>query len=202
MHAHMQPLYWRIQNTEASEFHAVSLLMPATDDEPATVLPTDVSFCSHRKDKKDLDIKWSEDDSDLFMSLLERLSLNLEDDMDEEGLVLDINDELVQGIVQLVALARFKTPWPTDELVGGDINVVREELEVGDLIAINTLSGNYMGIIVAMDSIDVTCVLMEDIVSEDGQCLMPEHSLLVLNRHYALPLAFAENDLGEDATFH
>ena len=32
-----------------------------------------------------------------------------------------------------MALARFKTPWPTDELVAEDINTEREELELGDL---------------------------------------------------------------------
>lgn len=202
MHAHMQPLYWRIQNTDTSGFDVVSLLMPATDSEPATVLPTDVSFCSRRLDKKALDIKWSEDDSDLFLSLLDRLSLNLEDEVDDEGLVLDINDDVVQGIVQLVALARFKTPWPTDELVGEDFNTEREEVEVGDLISVNTSAGFYMAIIVAMDSIDVTCILMEDIVDQGEQCIMPEHSVLVLNRSYVLPLAFADSDLGEEAVFH
>ena len=48
MFAEMQPLYWRIQNTDATGFDAVSLLMPSADGEPATLFPTDVSICSRR----------------------------------------------------------------------------------------------------------------------------------------------------------
>lgn len=200
MFAEMQPLYWRIQNTDAAGFDAVSLLMPSADGEPATLFPTDVSICSKRSGKQSVDLQWSDDDSDLFMTLLDRVEIPEADD-DDDGLVLDINDGVVQGIVQLVALARFKTPWPTDELVAEDINTEREEQELGDLVAINSLHGFATAIIVAMDSIDMTCILLEDI-SDQEQVLIPHHSLIVVNRTSVLPLTFAESDLGEGVTRH
>ena len=89
MFAEMQPLYWRIQNTDASGFDAVSLLMPSSDGEPATLFPTDVSFCSRRSGTQSVDLQWSDDDSDLFMTLLDRVEIP-ESDEDDEGLVLDI----------------------------------------------------------------------------------------------------------------
>ncbi len=200
MFAEMQPLYWRIQNKDASGFDAVSLLMPSADGEPATLFPTDVSFCSRRSGAQSVDLRWSDDDSDLFMTLLDRVEIPDADD-EEDGLVLDINDGVVQGIIQLVALARFKTPWPTDELVAEDINTEREELELGDLAAVNSLHGFATAIVVAMDSIDVTCILLEDI-SDDEQVLVPHHSLVVVNRTSIMPLAFAESDVGEGVIRH
>ncbi|MAR01110.1 MAG: hypothetical protein CMI00_11330 [Oceanospirillaceae bacterium] len=200
MFAEMQPLYWRIQNKDASGFDAVSLLMPSADGEPATLFPTDVSFCSRRSGTQSVDLRWSDDDSDLFMTLLDRVEIP-EADEEDDGLVLDINDGVVQGIVQLVALARFKTPWPTDELVAEDINTEREELELGDLAAVNTIHGYATAIVVAMDSIDITCVLLEDIC-DDHNILVPHHSLVVVNRISMLPLAFAESDIGEGAVRH
>lgn len=202
MNAEMQALYWRIQNNLNSGLDAVSLLMPAADGEPDTVMPTEVSYCSRRSGAaaKQFDVRWSDEDSDLFLSLLDRVS-NPEDAEDDDGMVLDINDGVVQGIVQLVALARFKTPWPSDELVAGDINTVREELEIGDLVAVHTRYGSPMAIVVGQDSIDVTCILLEDIVRE-GRSIVPDHSVFVVNRCCVLPSAFAESDSGEAAVFH
>jgi len=200
MNAEMQPLYWRIQNNDNSGFDAVSLLMPAAEGEPATLVPTEVSFCSRRSGSQAVDVRWTEEDSDLFLSLLDRVSGDHAEETDD-SMVLDINDGVVQGIVQLVALARFKTPWPSDDLVAGDINTVREEVEIGDLVALHTHHGCPMAIIVGMDSIDLTCILLEDI-EVDGVSIVPEHSVFVVNRSCALPPAFAESDSGEDAVLH
>lgn len=200
MNAEMQALYWRIQNNnDHSGQDAVSLLMPSEDGEPATVLPTEVNFCSRRSGIQAIDIKWSDDDSDLFLNLLDRISND--DPDDEDNIVLDINDSIVQGIIQLVALARFTTPWQLDDLADEDVNTVREEVEIGDLVAINTKHGHPMAIIVGMDSIDLTCILLEDI-EKDGLSIVPDHSVIVVNRNSALPNTFAESDVGESETFH
>ncbi len=199
MNAEMQPLFWRISDQDSSGFEAVSLLMPAGPaGEDAAVFPTEVSFPSNRSTTHPVDLRWSEEDSDLFMQLLDRL---MEAD-DEQEIEVDISDGVIQGIVQLVALARFKTPWPTDELVGEDIITELEEIEVGDLVALNTCHGYALAIIVGLDSIDATCVLLDSLMNEEGQLVVPDHSLLVINRHYVLPAAFAPSDQGEDAVFH
>ena len=200
MNAEMQPLYWRLQNNDNSGFDAVSLLMPAAEGEPATLVPTEVSFCSRRSGSQDVDVRWTEEDSDLFLQLLDRVSDDHADETDE-GVVLDINDGVVQGIVQLVALARFKTPWPSDELVAGGVNTVRDELEIGDLVGIHTHAATPMAIVVGMDSIDLTCILLEDIEVE-GKSIVPEHSVFVINRDSALPPEFAESYTDEEAVLH
>lgn len=198
MNAEMQPLFWRISDQDQSGFEAVSLLMPAASagEDPAE-FPTEVSFRSNRSSHHPVDLRWSEEDSDLFMSLLDRLM-----EPEEEGdIEVDISDGVIQGIVQLVALARFKTPWPTDELVGDDIITEREELEVGDLVALNTRYGFALAIIVGLDSIDATCVLLDALMDND-ELLIPDHSLLMINRLCVLPASFADADLGEDAILH
>lgn len=198
MSTEMQPLFWRISDQDHSGFEAVSLLMPASpSDEAPAEFPTEVSFRSNRTSTHLVDLRWSEEDSDLFMTLLDRLA-NAEMDGDVE---LDISDSVVQGIVQLVALARFKTPWPTDELTGEDFITEREEIETGDLVALNTRYGYPLAIIVGLDSVDATCILL-DPVYDNGQVLIPHHSVLVVNRLSVLPASFSEGDTGEDAVLH
>ncbi|MAD46981.1 MAG: hypothetical protein CMI02_04710 [Oceanospirillaceae bacterium] len=198
MNAEMQPLFWRISDQDKSGFEAVSLLMPAgmAGEDPAE-FPTEVCFRSNRSTTHPVDLRWSEEDSDLFMNLLDRLM----DAEDGEDIEVDLSDSVIQGIVQLVALARFKTPWPTDELTGDDFITEREELEIGDLVALNTRFGFALAVIVGLDSIDATCVLMDSLMSGD-ELQVPDHSLLVINRHCVLPASFADSDLGEDAVFH
>ena len=198
MNAEMQPLFWRISDQDKSGFEAVSLLMPAgmAGEDPAE-FPTEVCFRSNRSTTHPVDLRWSEEDSDLLMNLLDRLM----DAEDGEDIEVDLSDSVIQGIVQLVALARFKTPWPTDELTGDDFITEREELEIGDLVALNTRFGFALAVIVGLDSIDATCVLMDSLMSGD-ELQVPDHSLLVINRHCVLPASFADSDLGEDAVFH
>jgi hypothetical protein len=200
MNAEMQPLFWRIRDAESNGTEIVSLLMPSNaDGEPASEFPVDVCFQSRRSNRHAVDLRWSDDDSDLFLSLLDRISDD--GDGEEEGITLDINDGVVQGIVQLVALARFKTPWPSDDIVGEDFITEREEFEIGDLVALNTRYGFVMAIVVGMDSIDMTCILLENIQDGD-ECLVPDHSVLIVNRAYALLPAFADSDTGEGAIIH
>ena len=200
MNAEMQPLYWRLQNNDTSGCDAVSLLMPASEGEPATVVPTEVSFCSNRSGGQDVDIRWTDEDTDLFLQLLDRVSDDHTDETDD-GLVLDINDGVVQGIIQLVALARFGTPWPSQDLVAGGINTVRDELEIGDLVGIHTHVTIPMAIVVGMDSIDLTCILLED-VEVAGTSIVPAHSVFVINRASVLPPEFADSYIDVDTVLH
>lgn len=203
MYAEIQPLFWRIRDADTNGCDAVSLLMPSDEQgEPEAEFPTDVSFLSKRRSSSVIDLKWSEDDSDLFLSLLERIATPETEEVDDnDGITLDINDGVVQGIVQLVALARFQTPLPGDELMGRDLNTIREELEVGDLVALNTRYGFNLAIIVGLDSIDATCILLEDIKNDD-HLVAADHSVVVMSRLSVLSPEFNGSDLGEDAVFH
>lgn len=198
MNAEMQPLFWRISRTKQQGMNAVSLLMPADAGGSAAEFPTDVSFPSDAILVEPQDLRWSEEDSELFLDLVERVL----DTRDRSDVELDLNDDVVQGIVQLVALHRFQTPRPLDEMLADDVITEREELEVGDLVSLNTRFGSPLAIIVALDSIDATCILLDPLIDPGGDILIPDHSVLMVNRLAVLPAAFAVTDNGEGATLH
>lgn len=191
-------LYWRINDSDQVGIDVVSLLMPNVEGQSPIEYPTDVRICARQVRTAPQDIRWSDDDNELFMSLLDRL---LDDEDEDTELDLDINDDVVQGIVQLVALRRFKAPLPTDELGGDTIITEREELDIGDLVALNTATGYPLAIIVGLDSIDATCVLLDTLPLGNGDAIA-DHTVLVINRLNVLPAAFASEDRGEGAVFH
>lgn len=198
MTADMQPLFWRISRTDEQGIGAVSLLMPASENENPAVFPTDVNFLSQKLTHDPRDIRWSDEDSDLFLSLLDRI-IDVEN---ETNIELDLNDNVVQGLVQLVALHRFQTPRPADELLGDDLITLREELEIGDLVSLNTQYGRPAAIIVGLDSIDVTCILLDPLNNENQELLVPEQTVLMVNRLAVLAAAFADSDCGHNAVLH
>lgn len=196
MNADELQLFWRIREGEHAEQEAaVSLLMPVSGPDSEAEFPTSVSFKAtelRRLDGLPHDLQWSDEDSDLFMSLLDRVT-DLSDEAEE--VVLDVSDELVQGIVQLVALVRFKSPWDIEDLVGRDMNVPRDELEIGDLVALNTRYGFNMAIVVGLDSIDATVILLDTVCDAQGTSLLPEHSVLLVNRMSVVSASFCETEL-------
>lgn len=192
MNAVLQPLFWRLANEQNTDMDVVSVLMPRGEeaDKVAIEYAIDVSFKSSSKHQNPIDLRWSEEDSELFMSLLRKV-MNISD----KDVELDIEDGMVQGLIHLVATARFHTPWPGDDLEGDDFITYRQEIEVGDLVSINTKYGFYSAVIVALDSIDATCVLLDDIMAPDSEeeVIMPSHSLLMVNRVSVLTPDFAED---------
>lgn len=192
----LQPLFWRLANDQHTGTDVVSVLMPHGDeaDKVAIEYAIDVSFKSSNQHQNPIDLRWSEDDSALFMCLLRKV-LNITD----KEVELDIEDNTVQGLIHLVATARFHTPWPADELEGGDFITYRRELEVGDLIALNTAYGFCSAVIVALDSIDATVILLDHLVDTgraEHEVIMPRNSLIMMNRVCVLPPEFAEGISG------
>jgi hypothetical protein len=192
MNAVLQPLFWRLANEKNTDMDVVSVLMPSGEeaDKVAIEYAIDVSFKSSSKHQNPIDLRWSEEDSELFMSLLRKV-MNISD----KDVELDIEDGMVQGLIHLVATARFHTPWPGDDLEGDDFITYRQEIEVGDLVSINTKYGFYSAVIVALDSIDATCVLLDDIMAtgSEKKVILPSHSLLMVNRVSVLTPDFAED---------
>ena len=192
MNAVLQPLFWRLANEKNTDMDVVSVLMPSGEeaDKVAIEYAIDVSFKSSSKHQNPIDLRWSEEDSELFMSLLRKV-MNISD----KDVELDIEDGMVQGLIHLVATARFHTPWPGDDLEGDDFITYRQEIEVGDLVSINTKYGFYSAVIVALDSIDATCVLLDDIMATGSEktVILPSHSLLMVNRVSVLTPDFAED---------
>ena len=198
MSAVLQPLFWRLANEQNSDMDIVSVLMPrgAEEEKVAIEYAIDVSFKPSTQHQSPIDLRWSEEDSELFMSLLHNVM-----DIGDQHIELDIEDGMIQGLINLVATARFHTPWPGDDLEGEDFLTYRKEIEVGDFISLNTIYGFYSAVVVALDSIDATVVLLDDIIAPETMdapeelqdVIMPSHSLLMLNRVCVLPAEFAED---------
>lgn len=198
MSAVLQPLFWRLANEQNSDLDIVSVLMPRGPEEEKVAIEyaIDVSFKPSTQHQSPIDLRWSEADGELFMSLLRNVM-----DVGDDHIELDIEDSMIQGLINLVATARFHTPWPGDELEGEDFPTYRKELDIGDFISINTIYGFYSAVIVALDSIDATVVLLDDIITPDTvdvpeehqEVIIPSHSLIILNRVCVLPAEFAED---------
>ncbi|MFT6190143.1 MAG: hypothetical protein ACJAW8_000391 [Oleispira sp.] len=198
MSAVLQPLFWRLANEQNSDLDIVSVLMPRGPEEEKVAIEyaIDVSFKPSTQHQSPIDLRWSEADGELFMSLLRNVM-----DVGDDHIELDIEDSMIQGLINLVATARFHTPWPGDELEGEDFPTYRKELDIGDFISINTIYGFYSAVIVALDSIDATVVLLDDIISPDTvdapeehqEVIIPSHNLIMLNRVCVLPAEFAED---------
>lgn len=198
MSAVLQPLFWRLANEQNSDLDIVSVLMPRGSEEEKVAIEyaIDVSFKPSTQHQSPIDLRWSEADGELFMSLLRNVM-----DVGDDHIELDIEDSMIQGLINLVATARFHTPWPGDELEGEDFPTYRKELDIGDFISINTIYGFYSAVIVALDSIDATVVLLDDIISPDTvdapeehqEVIIPSHNLIMLNRVCVLPAEFAED---------
>jgi hypothetical protein len=190
MNAAMQTLYWRVANEKNTELDAVSVLMPQEDSGSSQVAleyPVDVSFKPSKQHSNPIDLRWSEEDVELFLALLNKVM-----DFDQRNIELDIEDRTIQGIIHLVATARFQTPYPADEIEGEDFITYRRELDVGDLVALNTHYGFVSAVIVDLDSIDATCILLDEVVDENDEVLLPGYQLLMMNRSAVLPAEFGD----------
>lgn len=194
----MQPLFWRINEQDHRGMEAVSLLMPTNNTEnEALEMPTRVRLRTPGQSSYPLDLRWSEEDQELFMSLLEHslgqeLAGNIE---------LDLTDDKIWNLIQLVALTRFKTAMPIDEMLATDINCERQELSVGEVVAINGLHGYPSAVVVGLDPFDASCVLLEDMVHQ-GQVTVPKYSLLMVNRLSLLPMVFTNSANQEAQVLH
>lgn len=177
-------LKWRLADVQGSGSEQVSLVMPQItgNDIREFLLPTDIPSPQTTVE----DLRWSDEDLELFFRLLEKqLGLEITEDMP-----LDLHDEGVINILHVVAAARFIIPAPAEGVLAEDINTVMEEYEPGDLVAIHSTDGFKSGIIVAMDSIEVTLVLLDYIDDSDGELLFDVYDTLLVNKHSLLPAEF------------
>ncbi len=197
MSIQMQPLFWRIGDTQSNGRGALSLLMPHhLGSRTATELPINLSFQASLEHAGPKDLRWSESDVELFMALLQQKR----QDQFEGEVELDLHDHAVQGIIQLVALARFQTAVNVDAELAEDLNTVREELEVGALVAVNDGQSFPLAVVVMLDSIEAQCILLEPLVTRTQT--LADGSLVMLSRLAALPAHFAQSSQGSDTTKH
>lgn len=190
MNAALPQMYWRVNCNLEPGYNCVSLLLPTSVAGQAREYPIELLLRTSRKPSamNIKDLEWSEQDNHLFMSLLSQVM-----ESNKETLEVNMQDEVIQEFVHLVATARFQVPLPAVEYEGDDINAQRFELELGDIVSLNTCHGFISAVITDLDSIDATCVIFDDIIDkEEDEILIEASSSVVISRLCVLHEDFAE----------
>jgi len=189
-------LKWRLADIEGTGTDQVNIVMPEMDGlQPREILlPTDIPSPHPTA----MDLRWTEDDLSLFFLLLNKM-LELDVDGAEP---LDLTDEGVIDVLHVVAAARFITPLPADDLLADDIPTVMREVDVGDIVAMHCHDGFKSAVVVALDSIDATCVLLDPISGHEEFFDFDVYDTLVVNKHSLLPGEFGNVVAGSESIVH
>jgi hypothetical protein len=191
---------WRLTEAHDSGLDQVSMVLPCAGEvEEEIQLETDVHLLTGRHHPSPLDLEWTPEDLSLFVVLVEKV---LDIDMSEPKVSLNLDDDSLVGVVHIVAAARFATPLPSDELLSTPIATPSQEFDIGDWVAINTLIGFKVAIIVEMDSIDAKCVLLDEVLIEDPDVCLEAYDVLMVNKHDLLIPEFGDVMPGAEATIH
>ena len=184
-------LKWRLADIEGTGTDQVNIVMPELDGlQPKEILlPTDIPSPHPTA----MDLRWT-----LFFLLLNKmLELNVEGPHP-----LDLTDEGVIDVLHVVAAARFITPLPAEDLLAEDISTVLQEVDVGDIVAIHCHDGFKSAVIIALDSIDATCVLLDPIDGHEEFFDFDVYDTLIINKHNLLPGEFGNVVAGSDSVLH
>lgn len=192
MNAALPRMYWRVNQSLESGFNTVSLLLPTSREGEAQEFPVELFF-KHTSPAAQLsrqqDLVWSEQDNQLFSGLLTQIC-----DAEQGTIEVNLNDEVIQEFIHLVATARFQTPLPAEHLEGKDINTPRFELNLGDIVSLNTCYGFVSAVIIDLDSIDATCILLDEIENAQQELVAEMYSSVVMSRMSVVHEAFSETE--------
>jgi hypothetical protein len=193
-HTVKHPLKWRLADVEGTGVEFVNVVMP---EDPLSnkeiLLSTDIPSPLNSS----MDIKWSDEDLDLFQTLLYKmLDLGLHD-TDQ----LELNQPELVDVLHIVAAAHFIEPKDADEFLAEDIATVLCEIDLGDLICVHTQGGFKTAVVADLDSIEAVCVLLEPL-EIDGEDVLDIYDTFVVNKHNILPPEFGNVMPGDEATIH
>jgi hypothetical protein len=193
-HTVKHPLKWRLADVEGTGVEFVNVVMP---EDPLSnkeiLLSTDIPSPLNSS----MDIKWSDEDLDLFQTLLYKmLDLGLHD-TDQ----LELNQPELVDVLHIVAAAHFIEPKDADEFLAEDIATVLCEIDLGDLISVHTQGGFKTAVVADLDSIEAVCVLLEPL-EIDGEDVLDIYDTFVVNKHNILPPEFGNVMPGDEATIH
>lgn len=197
-------LMWRLVDETGQGADLVTFVLPSEhgNNSEELCLETDViaALESSEFQRKHTDLQWSTDDLDLLLILMEKA--NAIDEW-EDTISLDFNDASTIEIIHIVASARFSKPLDlTRQDMGQFVFTQFEEIEVGGLVCVNSKCGYKLAIVVALDSVDATCVMLEEMLDPDLPASVGVHDLVLLSRHDLLPSTFGSVNAGESDLIH
>lgn len=177
-------LKWRLADVAGEGVDLVNIVLPElnTQHTGEVLLSTDIPS----PHSSVADIQWSDEDRELFCILLEKMM-----DFDFHKMEqLDLSDPDLIDVMHVVAAAHFLPPLNADEILAEDISTIMSELDVGDLVAINTRDGFKSCVIAGLDSIEALCVLLEPIDNLGEEYELDVYDTLLVNKHSILPADF------------
>ena len=189
---------WRLSAERSDGYCSVSMIVPCPPDTKVRDLTIETNVQSLSSDRSrsvsEETLEWNQEDIDLFLRLINRRQLEVNQPF-AETVRVDLTDPEVVEIINVVAAAGFGVAFTSYGLlqhVSGSLPVY--QCDVGSLASINTVDGFKSCIIVDVDDDDIVCVLLEDVevrsdVEHDNLC---RHDLLLVKQSDILHPDFAE----------
>jgi len=194
-HIVKHPLKWRMADIEGDGVEFVNVVMPEQDplSNKEILLSTDIPSPLNSS----MDIRWSDEDIDLFQILLFKML----DICDLENEQLELNQPELVDVLHIVAAAHFIEPIDAEIFLAEDISTIHMEVDLGDLISVHTKDGFKTAIVADLDSIEAVCVLLEPL-EIDGEDVLDIYDTFVVNKHNILPPEFGNVLPGDEAVIH
>lgn len=211
-------IFWRLTDQSDEGSDAVSVVLTNSRRqalaEVAVDNETDSALRHSDTQPETIDIEWDKRDLELFLTLL-RNTVSQETEsvypqqadqaQEVQQIELDLNDDSVVHILQIVAAARFATPYPAEPVINAKRSLIASvpPCSVGELISIDTIDGLKPGVVVAEDDGELHCVLLDEITSPAGDNIrFDRHDIIILKRELALPGSFTHLQPGRSETIH
>ena len=192
------PFLWRLSAESSDGYCSVSMVVPCPPETQVRdlTIETNVQSLSSDSTRSETEetLEWNQEDIDLFLKLVNRHQLQINQPLPETVRV-DLTDPEIIDIINVVAAAGFGVAFTSYGLIQqADGSFPIHQFDVGSLASINTVSGFKPCIVVDMEDDDVVCVLLEDIevqagLEHDHLC---RHDLLLVKRIDILHPEFAE----------
>ena len=192
------PFLWRLSAERSDGYCSVSMIVPCPPDTKVRdlTIETDVQSLSSDSTRSvsEETLEWNQEDIDLFLRLINRRQLEVNQPF-AETVRVDLTDPEVVEIINVVAAAGFGVAFNSYGLlqhVSGYLPVYK--CDVGSLASINTVDGFKSCVIVDIDDDDIVCVLLEDVeVRSDAEYNnLCRHDLLLVTQSDILHPDFAE----------
>ena len=192
-------IYWRLSDETGQGLEAVSIVLTNRSDRDGddVEIETDIISVAYQTDtpQAPIEIEWDHKDLELFTTLVKNTFNNDGQTQGTQAIELDFTDESVVTIMHIVAAAHFSTPYAAKGILNiqRTLATPRKECSVGDLVSIDTIDGYKSTVIVKSDAKVFTCVLLDEITSPNGDNFrLDRHDLIIVQREWVLPAAFAD----------
>lgn len=192
------PFLWRLSAERSDGYCSVSMVVPCPPDNKVRdlTIETDVQSLSSDSTRSvsEETLEWNQEDIDLFLRLINRRQLEVNQPL-AETVRVDLTDPEVVEIINVVAAAGFGVAFTSYGLLqhaSGSLPIY--QFDVGSLASINTVDGFKSCIVVDIDDDDVVCVMLEDVEVRSGSehDHLSRHDLLLVKQIDILHPDFAE----------